>query len=37
MQKITVEASFRTGADKSGEVIRLAFGNVDCPQETPAP
>ena len=34
-RKFTVEASFRTGADKSGEMIRLGFGNVDCPQEPP--
>lgn len=34
-QKFTLEASFRTGADRNGEIIRLGFGNVDCPQGVP--
>jgi len=27
-----IEARLRTGADKQGEVVRLGFGNVSCPQ-----
>ncbi len=31
-----IDARFHSGADKTGESVRLGFGNIPCPQDTPA-